>query len=199
MSPARNVSVLLAPGLETRCEAACRSGSTMSCSAPSPLTRVICTTSPSCTDERGVRLAVDVAAFADIDHLALGDAGAQGKHRVRHGVRHHGRVRRGRGTGSRGERGRRCDQRQAERGGKQSGSRAVSGHGSLLATDVQEDVNPSRRHCLDLDQYIPRPAGGAWGWPSWPSICAGRTKPCRRRSNCVSAAVAQNCWLCEHR
>ena len=32
-------------------------------------------------------------------------------------------------------------------------SRAVRGHGSLLATD-REDVNPYRRHCFDLDQYI---------------------------------------------
>src|SRR6266581_8317018 len=69
--------MLLAPLPTTRSERTAYWSRTMSCSAPSPLIRLICTVSPSCTLERGIDFTVDVAADAQKNHPALGDAGTQ--------------------------------------------------------------------------------------------------------------------------
>ncbi len=66
--------------------------------------------------EHGIDLAVDGSAFADMDHLALGDAGAQGEDRIRHCMRHACHVR-GRGrTRTSGDDRMRREQRHAEDG-----------------------------------------------------------------------------------
>jgi hypothetical protein len=56
MSVACSISVLLASGPATRCDDTCNSGTTISCSAPSPLTMVTWTMSPSWTGSTGLTL-----------------------------------------------------------------------------------------------------------------------------------------------
>ena len=74
---ARKAIVVLAPLPVTRGDFASWSGNTMSCSAPSPLIKVSCTTWPSAAVSTGLTLPSMAPPTPMIDHLAFGDAGAQ--------------------------------------------------------------------------------------------------------------------------
>src|SRR3954451_20516192 len=65
MLPAVKVRVELAPGLLTCCEATCRSGTVMSCSAPS-IDQGDLHDVAFLRDQRRIDLALDVPALADI-------------------------------------------------------------------------------------------------------------------------------------
>ena len=69
--------LVLAPRRLSRGDFASCSGKTMSCSAPSPLIRVICTTWPSAAERIGIDLPVDRCRPRREDHSAFGDARAQ--------------------------------------------------------------------------------------------------------------------------